>query len=289
VTAYRTAGSNACPDCSVPLRPYGARLICDDCTGMLIGVDDLRRAVAEMGGGRLELPLVSTETGAPCPTCARRMDRFRLEVTEHPTAFRGRYLSMLATNLVRAEAIDQDTTFPGCPAHGMWFGQGLLAGVFARINAKLSVGRGGARSVAERGLRISQRKVKPRSVVPYLSPNAGRTLRCPSCYDPLIQRGDHWSCERCAGVFVEPEALEQMIAEMRNAPYELPAAAGPVGDQHCPVCDRPARAETLEGRPVGRCASHGVWFAGGELSAVLAHAAPITRPSWLRRLFRRRS
>ncbi len=289
MTAYRTAGSNACPDCSVPLRPYGARLICDDCTGILIGVDDLRRAVAEMGGGRLELPLVSTETGAPCPTCARRMDRFRLDVTEHPKAFRGRYLSMLATNLVRAEAIDQDTTFPGCPAHGVWFGQGLLAGVFARINAKLSVGRGGARIVAERGLRISQRKPKPRSVVPYVSPNAGRTLRCPTCYDPLVQRGDHWSCERCGGAFVEPEALEQMIAEMRTAPYELPAAAGPVGDRRCPVCDRPSRAETLEGRAVDRCATHGVWFAGGELSAVLAHAAPITQPSWLRRLFRRRS
>ncbi|HEY1550837.1 MAG TPA: hypothetical protein VGG28_23570, partial [Kofleriaceae bacterium] len=108
MTAYRT-GSNACPDCSVPLRPYGARLICDDCTGMLIGVDDLRRAVADMGGGRLELVVAATETAAPCPSCTRRMDRFRLVVTDHPGAFRGRYLSMLATNLVRAEAIDRDT------------------------------------------------------------------------------------------------------------------------------------------------------------------------------------
>jgi Zn-finger nucleic acid-binding protein len=273
----------------VPLRPYGARLICDDCTGMLIGVDDLRRAVADMGGGRLELVVAATETAAPCPSCTRRMDRFRLVVTDHPGAFRGRYLSMLATNLVRAEAIDRDTTFPGCPAHGVWFGQGLLAGVFARINAKLSVGRGGVRIVAERGLRISQRKPMPRAVAPYISPNAGRMLRCPTCYDPLIQHGDHWTCERCTGAFVEPEALEQMIAAMRNAPYELPAAAGPLGDRRCPVCDQPAFAETLEGRSVDRCGAHGVWFAGGELSRVLAHAAPITQPSWLRRLFRRRS
>jgi Zn-finger nucleic acid-binding protein len=289
VTAYRTAGANACPECDVPLRSYGARLICDDCTGMLIGVDDLRAAIAEMGAGGLELVTTSTETGAACPSCARPMDRYRLRIQDHPGAFRGRYISLLATNLVRAEAIDQDTTFPGCPTHGLWFGQGLLAGVFARINAKLSVGRGGARIVAERGLRISQRKPKPRSVVPYVSPNAGRTLRCPSCYEPLVQHGDHWTCERCLGAFVEPPALEQMIAEMRSAPYELPAGAGPVGELRCPVCDRPSRAEVLEGRSVDRCDDHGVWFAGGELSIVLAHAAPSSRPTWLRRLFRRRS
>jgi len=294
VTAYRNAAGTACPDCHVPLRAYGARLVCDDCTGILIGLDDLRRAIAEMGAGELEPVVVAREAAASCPTCTRPMDRFRLDIRDHPNAFRGRYLRTLlfSTELVRAEAIGPDTTFPGCPIHGLWFAQGLLAGVFARINHRLSLGRGGARVVAERGLRISQRKQKPRSIAPYASPFAGRTLPCPSCHDPLRQHGDHWSCERCGGAFVETRALEAMIAEMTRAPYELPAPGGapaPAGDRRCPVCAEATAGETLEGRPVERCGEHGVWFADGDLSQALAHAAPVTRPNWLRRLFRRRS
>jgi Zn-finger nucleic acid-binding protein len=289
LTVYRIAGSTACPDCSLPLRAYGARLVCDDCTGIFIGVDDLRRAVAEIGGGELEVINVAGEPGAACPSCTRPMEHYRLDVREHPNVFRGRYYSLLGTNLVRAEAIDRDTTFPGCPAHGLWFAQGLLAGVFARINHRLSIGRGGARVIGERGLRISQRKHKRRAVAPYASPFAGRMLPCPSCRDPLLQHGDHWSCERCGGAFVETPALEAMIAEMTLAPYELPAADAGPGSVSCPVCAEAMGSRALAGSDVGHCPPHGVWFDPGDLSAVLAAMAPPTRPSWLVRWFRRRS
>ncbi|HEY3801372.1 MAG TPA: zf-TFIIB domain-containing protein [Kofleriaceae bacterium] len=289
MSAYRIAGSTACPDCGVPLRAYGARFVCDDCTGIFIGVDDLRRAVAEMGGGELEVVAATGKPGAACPSCTRPMDSYRLDVRDHPKAFRGRYFSLLGTNLVRAEAIDRDTTFPGCPAHGLWFAQGLLAGVFARINAKLSVGRGGVRAVGERGLRISQRKYKHRAVAPYASPFAGRMLPCPSCHDPLAQHGDHWSCERCGGAFVETPALEAMISEMTLAPYELPAAELEPGDTSCPVCGSATGSRVLAGSDVAQCPPHGVWFGPAKLSAVLAAMAPATRPSWLVRWFRRRS
>ena len=289
MSAYRTAGSVACPDCGVPLREHGARLVCDDCTGILIGLDDLRRAIAEMGGGELEAVVVAGEAAAACPSCTRPMDRARLEVRDHPNAFRGRYLSAFMTELVRAEAIGRDTTFPSCPVHGLWFGRGLLAGVFARINAKLSVGRGGARVVGERGLRISQRKPKPRSIAPYVSPYAGQLLACPRCHDPLEQRGDHWSCERCDGAFVETPALEAMLGEMMRAPYELPRF-GEHDEPHettCPVCREPTICQRVLGETIERCAAHGVWFYVGDLSRLLAAAAPQTRPSWLARWFRR--
>jgi Zn-finger nucleic acid-binding protein len=273
----------------VPLRAYGARLVCDDCTGILIRLDDLERAIAEMGAGAFAAVVAAEEAAAPCPTCTRPMNRYRLEVREHPNAFRGRYVSLFASDLVRAEAIGADTTFPGCPAHGLWFAQGLLAGVFARINHRLSVGRGGVRMGGERGLRISQRKPKPRAVAPYASPFAGRVLPCPHCRDPLDQYGDHWTCPRCSGAFVETPALEAMIAEMAHAPYELPAPAAAPGTRACPVCGEPTWAQALEGRTVERCPAHGVWFERGALSEVLARAAPATRPSWLRRWFRRGS
>jgi hypothetical protein len=294
VTAYRTAGSVACPDCEVPLREHGARMVCDDCTGMLIGIDDLRAAIAEMGGGEVEAVIVATEQAIACPGCARPMDRCRLEVRDHPHVFRGRYLgTLLSTELVRAEAIGRDTTFPSCPVHGLWFGRGLLAGVFARIGQKLSVGRGGARAIGERGLRISQRKPRPRVFVPYASPFAGKVLPCPLCYEPLQQRGDHWSCEICNGAFVETPALEAMLGEMTREPSALPAPdagadaeAGP-GGASCPVCRDATIQQALLGETLQRCAAHGVWFSAGDLSRLLAAAAPAPRPSWLARWFRR--
>ena len=290
MSAYRTAGSVSCPDCEVPLREHGARLVCDDCTGILIGVDDLRRAIAEMGGGELEAIVVATESAAACPCCARPMDRCRLEARDHPNVFRGRYLgTLLSTELVRAEAIGPDTTFPSCPVHGLWFARGLLAGVFARIGQKLSVGRGGARMVGERGLRISQRKPRPRVFAPYASPFAGRVLACPVCYQPLRQRGDHWTCEICNGAFVETPALEAMLGEMTREPCALPALepdADP-GGATCPVCRGTTIRQRLLGETIERCGDHGVWFSVGDLSRLLAAAAPPTRPSWLARWFRR--
>jgi len=292
MSAYRTAGNVACPDCGVPLREHGARLVCDDCTGILIGLDDLRHAIAEMGGGELEAVVVATEAAEACPSCTRPMDRARIEMRDHPNAFRGRYLSALSTELVRAEAIGRDTTFPSCPVHGLWFARGLLAGVFARINAKLSVGRGGVRAVGERGLRISQRKPKPRSIAPYVSPYAGQPLACPACHDPLEQRGDHWKCERCDGAFVETPALEAMLGEMTHAPCELPPVEAPgqtrePGDATCPVCREPTICQPVLGETIERCAAHGVWFYAGDLSRLLAAAVPPPRPSWLARWFRR--
>lgn len=304
MTAYREAGSLACPDCHASLRAFGARWVCDDCTGIFIRQDDLRRAIAEMGAGAIELAAAEAEPAsadaapaAPCPSCARPMDRFRIALREHPNVFRGGYPSAFpfradGVELVRADAIDEDTTFPGCPAHGVWFARGMLAGVFARINHKLSGGRGGsvryAVGFAERGLRISQRKPKPRvPATPYASPFHGRMLPCPRCHDPLEQQGDHWSCERCGGTFVESAALEAMIAEMLHAPYELPRPGGAPGGRLCPVCGELTSGDLLEGRPVERCAAHGVWFARDELSEVLARAAPGPRSGWLRRFFRR--
>jgi Zn-finger nucleic acid-binding protein len=98
----------------------------------------------------------------------------------------------------------------------------------------------------------------------------------------LQARGERWPCASCDGAFVENPALEQMMGEMRKAPWELPEAAGEAGARACPACAEAMVVQHLEGVEVDRCAAHGVWFDAGELAIALHGSAPPR--GWLARL-----
>jgi hypothetical protein len=99
--AYRTFGYS-CPSCpSAPLREFQQRLVCDECQGMLIGVDDFTSAVNDLG---LEDPTI--EYGAGTPTT---MQCLHCEV------------AMTAQEVRRiGDARMRKTTFVVCPRHGLW-------------------------------------------------------------------------------------------------------------------------------------------------------------------------
>src|SRR5437016_1406699 len=98
---YRTSGL-ACPACRcAPMRAVGNRLVCDQCGGMQIAVDDLAHAI---GLGEV----VATD-GAPsvrtCPRCERAMVATQLRVSTYGLK----------------DAIER------CPSDGIWLDGGMLA------------------------------------------------------------------------------------------------------------------------------------------------------------------
>ena len=116
---------------------------------------------------------------------------------------------------------------------------------------------------------------------PYASALKDQALACPACSGPLALDGERWPCQRCDGVFVETSALEQMMAEMRGVPWQMPSN-GSAGTRACPACKQAMAVHRLDGIEVDRCAMHGVWFDSGELAYAL-HGKPPEK-SWLRRL-----
>jgi hypothetical protein len=112
--AYRAFGY-ACPSCpSAPLREFQQRLVCDECQGMMIGVDDFTSAVDDLGSEDLAIEYgASRQTTHKCPHCELAMT--------------GREVERIGDAKMRK------TTFLVCPKHGLWLGRGVLAAVFARI------------------------------------------------------------------------------------------------------------------------------------------------------------
>jgi Zn-finger nucleic acid-binding protein len=111
-----------CPVCGLAMREFHARLVCDSCDGMMLALDDLRRAVGEITGAAdpvIELLEVAPGTHA-CPRCARVMDRARLRI---------RFDDAVAKAKVEIGC---------CPDHGLWFERGTLPTVFEKVNAKAS-------------------------------------------------------------------------------------------------------------------------------------------------------
>jgi hypothetical protein len=286
---YRSAGLT-CPSCpGAPLREFQDRYICDECQGILIGTADFASAVADLIGETPELEYRDEEpTTQLCPLCEVPMR------------------SCLAKLVARVKTVKVKDRFLRCERHGLWCGDGVLAGVFALaqrrwIQPSMPEGIGmtaldglpyRTHGSATAGLRISQRNNRPRARAKTLSPiNAYRDhrLACPTCAAGELRfYGDRYGCETCAGAFVENAALAAMVADMVNQPWELPAIAGTAGERACPVCRAALIVEVLEGVTIDRCGEHGVWFDQAELAAALAHATGELDGGvrgWLGRLF----
>jgi len=70
-----------CPSCGVALRPFGPRLCCDRCEGMLLTVADLARSIDELTHVEPAIAFVHDRAGKlPCPGCATAMTTCRVEL-----------------------------------------------------------------------------------------------------------------------------------------------------------------------------------------------------------------
>jgi Zn-finger nucleic acid-binding protein len=284
---YRTAAM-LCPACSSPLREYQHRYCCDACEGILIELADFELACLDMTTeAKVEIfdrAPSKAEHPPICPICTQPMGTCRVKVG--------------------TKWIDGDITT--CERHGLWFDEGVMAGVFALVSRAI-IGhvagtKGGghhtrrlfqerASGDASEGLSIAAWRSRPRKRSPTLTPvNAYRDqkLPCPRCTGrELSFLADRYGCDACHGVFVENAALEALVADMTSKPWQMPAPVGTPGGRACPICASALGVETLEGASIDRCEAHGVWFDPDELESVLQHAAspPTGVIGWLRRLF----
>ncbi len=305
--AYRTSGY-VCPSCpESSLREFQDRWICDECGGMLLAVDDFAESLTEIDGAHDELMFSDEQPGKQaCPRCAVPMAAFVIA--------RGK-LKLVGS-------------FARCASHGIWFPRDAMTAVFARVSRRaqgvgmgLTMSGGGygtpgvsAQSMpggssglngaissiagafgsgpADSRLAIaSWGKTRPRVHTLYVSAHKDKRLGCPSCKETaLAYAGDRWPCATCAGLFVENAALEAMISDVSQRPWEVPPGTGAPGERNCPVCEVAMIVEVLEAVTIDRCAAHGVWFDEDELAAALHHAIegePSGVGGWVKKLFHR--
>lgn len=262
---YRTAGM-PCPHCRTTLRAFGARLICDGCSGILIPLPELEKAMSQ---GPLSLREEPGETGRDCPRCAKAMV------------------------LTRIEANESSSFAPRCPTHGAWFDSGERLETFFRA-FPASMGGGGSGSTAgghiatvghaqtyvrdtPSGLSVQHwwERRKPRTHTQYKSPHGDEAvLACPSCGGQLSLSDERWPCSNCGGAFVDTAALVELMMEMARTAWELPPLVGAPA-RPCPVCQEAMVATKIEAVDVERCGAHGVWFGPDALRAALLHAAHV--------------
>ncbi len=261
-------GSPRCPTCKGShLRVFERRLVCDRCEGMFIGLDDFTDAL----GTTEEVEVVDDGPGSrKCPRCLRTMRACRLTIGP----------------------IECDDVLAYCADDGIWFGDGALASVFARVERHHHRGGGGnpEQGVCSRYVMLRQPRSRRRPHIP-ISGLRKRTLACPVCEGTLTFGADRWPCAHCAGMFVESFALEAMVSDIRQSPWQLPAITGHAGSLGCPVCAGTMHVQTIERVVVDRCGDHGVWFDPLELGAALRHASGVDERgvvAWVKRLFRMR-
>lgn len=287
---YRTT-TNTCPSCSGPLREFAKRLVCDHCDGIMIGSKDFTAACEDVAGIDLPLEIHDGEkTATPCPRCGVAMSTCKATIGDKKLKSRFLY----------------------CERDGLWCASGVLTGVFAIIGRTWGHRGGASRGAgsttgldglpvpqhrpASGGLAISQWRDRARKRPPAVTPvNIYReqALACPACpahgRRELVFAGDRWACERCQGAFVERGALEALVEEMANQPYELAPPSGETGPRTCPVCIDPMIVEKLgTSTTIDRCAKHGVWFDEHELQTALVEVGiPEKRGlvGWLKQLF----
>ena len=307
---YRSS-SCTCPTCpgKPALREFQARWVCDECGGMLVGVDDFTESLKEIDGALDQLEFTDAQPGpegkSECPRCHAKM--------QSAVMTRGK-LKLVGT-------------FLRCETDGLWFPRDALTAIFARVSRRTQTFFGGRRggggmsapvspitsavanmpsghsgmsgamaSIAgafggSRELVHAWRRDRPRVHTLYVSAHKDARLGCPSCKEAaLTYAGDRWPCETCAGVFVETAALIAMVSDVANRPWEPPAVAGGLGERPCPVCGEAMLVEVFEAVTVDHCKAHGVWFDEDELQATLQHAIesdPNSTGGWLKKLFHR--
>jgi ribosomal protein S27AE len=110
-----------CPACLTSMREYQTRLICDSCTGMMVGLADLSRAISELSGIDPELEFVDEQPGKRhCPRCPTQMTTHKLRI------------------VLGEEVAKPRPQLDRCREHGIWFDGEELAKVFEKVNAKVS-------------------------------------------------------------------------------------------------------------------------------------------------------
>jgi Zn-finger nucleic acid-binding protein len=258
-----------CPSCSAGLRPCLERFVCDACGGMLIGVDDLAASISDMSGVETTISFHADETsGTKCPRCDRELMRGTMDVR---------------SNAEVAQLVLH------CARDGVWFADGWLVDLYTRIGHQVGAGVGSGKFYGGTGAGGAPPRVgllqppKPKARIATAYRSAHRDLACPVCRGALIADGGRWSCD-AHGVFVENDALVQLMGEISGEPWQMPAPVGAPGERACPVCDARLTIEGIDAILVDRCGTHGIWFDTGELADALAVAAK-PRRGWLRRLF----
>jgi len=272
------------------LREFQKRLVCDECQGLYMDEQDFVASCADLANCDLELHVGdgrATKEPHTCPRCEQALVATTIE---------------LKPVKVTADVLR-------CPTDGLWFKGGLLTGMFAIISRRTghhggpyyggssgAVGLDGlpaARHGPSKGiLAISDWKNRSRRRTPTASPinlYRDQPMPCPVCTTKLAFFGDRYACERCAGTFVQNDALVSMVMDVSKALWDMPLPTGQPGTRACPVCANAMLVEDLENVPVDRCATHGVWFDQSELTVALERASGQFDPrgvrAWLKKLF----
>jgi len=266
---YRISGL-VCPRCQASLRAFQRRLICDECSGMLIEEADLTTACAELDGRDVALsPTDGARTKHTCPKCNRTMMSCRVVV---------------APSKVRLAVLH-------CDRDGFWIEQDALTTMFARIvkrrpvqsaaSLKSSIGfEGRMQGLCMAGPKPAKLKIRDwhnrprRTVATPIDAYRDQPLACPRCGDgELTFFGDRYACSRCAGTFVQNAAFEAMVGDMAGVPWRMPPPNSALGQRACPVCGKTMLIEEIEQLALDRCAAHGLWFDPHVLARVLERAS----------------
>jgi Zn-finger nucleic acid-binding protein len=123
---FRDAHRN-CPACNATLRAFRDRLVCDTCGGVMLSLDDLKGAVAELTGLEPTITYRKEAQGKRlCPHCQTAMTTAKLVL-----------------ELEGAKPVKPDPELDCCGAHGLWFDESELAIVLEPVAGK---GFGGGRA-----------------------------------------------------------------------------------------------------------------------------------------------
>lgn len=115
---YRHA-LRSCPACNRALREFHKRLVCDDCDGMFLLLEDLTEQIRQLTGVVPALTYVGEAAGTrPCPHCALAMSTCTLELA------------------IDHETVRPKPTLDRCGHHGIWFDGEELAAVFQKVIGK---------------------------------------------------------------------------------------------------------------------------------------------------------
>ncbi len=105
--AYRST-TNTCPACAAPLREFAKRLVCDQCSGIMLAAKDFTAACEDVAGIDLALEVhAGTPTETPCPRCGVSLVNATVSLGEK--TLKSRFLS--------------------CERDGLWCAPGVLTGL----------------------------------------------------------------------------------------------------------------------------------------------------------------
>ena len=112
----------SCPSCKRALRAFHGRYCCDDCGGIQLGHDDLKRSVEELANAACTLEWQRETAGRNCPQCGAPMTAATLEIRFDD------------------ERLQSKREAERCLEHGPWFDRDALAQVFLLVERRINRG-----------------------------------------------------------------------------------------------------------------------------------------------------